>query len=721
MTPSERYLASFPPGVVEFAVRGLDVLDVPLHSAALQGSAAHPGGSGIGYGATQEQARTGALGEMAEMALSVRAHQGAERVQASYAELVAREGADRVQDPLTLCLEAGSAYDRDRVLQWLPMTRLRDGERVLVPAELVASAPEDLPGAPPPGGWLTTVITNGQGAAFDADAATAHALLEVLQRDGNATAFRAMDRGTVVDLDGLTDPDSLALLDRLRAAGIDVLVKLASTDLGVVDVYAVGCSGDEQVPVMATACGEAAHPDREVAIRKALHEFAAARSRKAFMHGPLDRVRAATPEGYLDRWLQGHPPERMVEEDRALQAMLDWTRRGTGALVDLLRDSVLSRRGVVPLADLPAWSGDDLCGHVTGTLSAAGYDVLVELQPSQGEAVAAKVLVPGLEVETMSYARVGERGVRRLLEQDEGLVAVGAQPDGWARVHLTQDAEQRLGGPAWFDRAGADRRVGPLYALYREPGRHVAAQVPLPAVDAAARRLAADLVLDEERDVVRWRGPDGGQVETGLHDYAALYAVQGLYEAVYLVRLEGGSPQLLADALAEAVPAGERAGLRVLDVGAGTGAVGERLHAAGFRSIAATDLEPASEVAVRRDRAEAYTDVRTLDLLDLDAGDEAWLDALAPSVVTVAGAVGFGHLPVGALHVLTQRLPAGGLLALTVARDVERAPELAEHAALLLGPAYTLRTRREGLHRRTATGGRLEVAALVLERTQVPA
>jgi len=440
VTPSERYLASFPPGVVDFAVTGLDVLDVPLHSAFLPGSPAHPGGSGLGYGATTEQARTGALGEMAEMALSVRAHQGAVRVEASYAELVAREGADRVQDPLTLCLEAGSAYDADRVLQWLPMTRLRDGEQVLVPAELVASAPEDLPGAAPPGGWLTTVITNGQGAAFDADAATAHALLEVLQRDGNATAFRAMDRGAVVDLDGLTDPDSLALLERLRAAGIDVLVKLASTDLGVVDVYAVGCAGDEEVPVMATACGEAAHPDREVAIRKALHEFASARSRKAFMHGPLDLVRQATPEGYLDGWLRGHPPERLVEEDRALQAMLAWLRMGTGPLVELLQDSVLSSRSTVALEQLPTWSGDDLSAHVVGGLAGAGYDVLVELQPSQGEAVAAKVLVPGLEVETMSYGRIGERGVRRLLDQE-----------------LTA--------------------VGPLYALYREPGRHVAAQV----------------------------------------------------------------------------------------------------------------------------------------------------------------------------------------------------------------------------------------------------
>jgi YcaO-like protein with predicted kinase domain len=478
-TASQRYRDSFPTPVDEFAVDGLDVLDVPLHSAVLPTSAGHPGGSGLGYGATREEARTGALGEMAEMALSIRAHQHAERVQASHAELVRREGADRVADPRTLCLEAGSDYDDDRPLQWLPMTRLRDGERVLVPAELVASAPQDLPGDPPPGGWLTTVITNGQGAAFDADRAVTHALLEVLQRDGNATAFRAMDRGIVLDLGGLRDPDALALLDRLDDAGIEVMVKLASTAFGVVDVYAVGCSrdGSEPVPVMATACGEAAHPDRDTAVRKALHEFASARSRKAFMHGPYEAVLPATPPGYLEHWRTGHPPERLVEEDRALEAMLAWTRMGTPALTDLLRDTVLAHHRTARLADLPTYDGDDLHGHVTGALQDAGFDVLVELQPSTGEAVAAKVLVPGLEVETMSYGRIGERGVRRLLDRGEALVSVGADPGGWARVHLTAAAEERLGGPAWFDRAGAEQRVGALYPLYREPGRHVVAEV----------------------------------------------------------------------------------------------------------------------------------------------------------------------------------------------------------------------------------------------------
>ncbi len=501
MSAPDRYLASYPPGsVTEFPVVGMDVLEVHLHSAVLAAGEGRPGGSGLGYGATAEEARTGALGEMTEMALSGRALQPRPRVQASHTELVAREGAGRVQDPRTLGLEAGCDYTPDRVLQWLPMTRVRDGEQVLVPAELVASAPQDLPGSPPPGGWLTTPISNGQGAHLDPDAAVAHAVLELLQRDGNATSFRAMDRGAVVDLDGLTDPDSLALLARLDAAGIDVMVKLASTEHGVVDVYAVGCSRDasEPVPVMATACGEAAHPDREAAIRKALHEFVAARSRKALMHGPLDVVARATPPGYVDAWLAGHPPDRLAEEGRALEAMLDWARRPTADLVELLRETVLARRSTVRLADLPRWSGGDLHAHVLGSLHAEGLDVLVDLQHSDGEAVAAKALVPGLEVETMSYGRIGERGVARLLERGDPLVAVGGRPSddeqgGWARVHLTPDAEERLGGPAWFDRAGADARVGPLYALYREPGRHVVALEMQPAMQqhpTSAKELA---------------------------------------------------------------------------------------------------------------------------------------------------------------------------------------------------------------------------------------
>lgn len=240
-------------------------------------------------------------------------------------------------------------------------------------------------------------------------------------------------------------------------------------------------------------------------------------------------------------------------------------------------------------------------------------------------------------------------------------------------------------------------------------------------VEAAAARLAPGLVVDEQADLVTWTDGSGTVVRTGLHDYAALYAVQGLYEAVYFQRLRGGSPQLLAAALAAVVPATDRAGRQVLDVGAGTGLVGSYLAACGFSAVAGTDIEPASELALRRDRPGLYGRTRSLDLTRRSVADDAWLTAVAPQIVTIAGALGFGHLPAQALAAVTGLLPPGGLLALTSAPDLASAPSLRDHAALLTGPAYVERLRTSGVHRHTAAGTALEVVALVLERTAMGA
>lgn len=472
------YVAALPLGrLEEFPVCGFDPVACPVWSVTLHPAAGSAGAGGHGYGASEAEARVGALGELTEVTRSAATLAATPRPGASYRELVNQQGADRVADPRTLCLPAGSAYDEDRPLQWLPTTRLRDGETVWAPAELVASTEADLPGDPPPDGWLTTVISNGLGAFTGPDArasAVEHAVLELVQRDGNGLAFRAMDRGIVIDLADLQDRDSRALLDRLAGAGVDVLVKLASTELGLANVYAVGSGLDEDNPVMATACGEAAHPDREQAVRKALLEFVAARTRKAMTHGPLDAVRRSTPPGYLDGYLSSTPLDRSAEESRALSAMVAWTALSAAQLHALLAPTVLSQRSRVPLATLPQGGGT-----AVQRLSDAGFDVLVADFPGAGGVHAVKALVPGLEVETMSYGRIGERGVRRLLDRDDdraGLVAVGpaAPGQGWLPVHLTDDATERLGGPAWLDRPRVDAVVGALYPLYREPGRHAA-------------------------------------------------------------------------------------------------------------------------------------------------------------------------------------------------------------------------------------------------------
>ena len=470
------YRAALPGEVVETDLTGFDTTGTPVWSVALLDP---PGGNGVGYGPDVDSARASAYGELVEWARSHAVLSRAAVREASYADLVA--GGEPVADPRTLCLPAGSGWTPSARLGWLQARRERDGEAVWVPVDLLASRPVDLP----PGPRLVTPITNGLGAGLDRDRALSHALLELLQRDGNGLVFRALDTGVVVDLAGLADPAALAVLERLAAAGVEPVVKLASTQLGLANVHAVGAdradarpapSGGE--PITVTAGGEACHPDREVAVRKALLELCSSRARKAFAHGDLGRVRALAGDAYLDRYLAALPADAVAaEEPRALAATVEWLGLSRADLADRLAGTVLARRSRAALADLPTTPGLDdpaaLREDVVGRLHGAGLDVLV-LDLSGAGVRAVKAVVPGLEVETMSYGRIGERGVLRALELDLPFVRVGDDPGGWAPVLLTDEATERVGGPAWLDRAGVDALVGGLYPLYREPGRHLA-------------------------------------------------------------------------------------------------------------------------------------------------------------------------------------------------------------------------------------------------------
>ncbi|MGB8198472.1 MAG: hypothetical protein WCF33_02050, partial [Pseudonocardiaceae bacterium] len=142
---------------------------------------------------------------------------------------------------------------------------------------------------------------------------------------------------------------------------------------------------------------------------------------------------------------------------------------------------VLSRRSSTPFSALPTvapGSLDDPPALLAELLTRLHeFDVLVVLACGDGftgdGVVAAKVIVPGLEVETMSYGRIAHRGVAKLLERGSDLVGLGAPPrPGTAAVVLTEAGIEQLGGPAWLDLAGVARVVGPLYPLYREPTRH---------------------------------------------------------------------------------------------------------------------------------------------------------------------------------------------------------------------------------------------------------
>ncbi len=458
----------------EFPLTPLDRLGLPLWTVALIGEDGALS-DGFGYGAGWDAARTSAWGEAVEWHAAREALRTMPRLRATYAEM-RRQGRDAL-DPLTLCLSAGSDYAPDEtVLEWVEVKRHPSGERAWAPVEFVAPRAADIGPGADPSRLLAVPITNGLGAGPTLAHAVAHGVLELLQRDGNSVSYRAMGRGVRVELDDVRDPATRDLLEFLNAEGVEVLVKLAATDFGLANLYVVGHDRDPArapQPISLSACGEAVHPDREFALAKALREFTMARARKAFNHGPLAPVRAAAPPGYLESF---RPTSMRSEDGRALREMRGWAPLSHREFWEMLRRPVFDVRQTVRFSELPttdAPDADALLMLLTDRLGAEGLGIYyADFTPPEAPVSVVKVIVPGLEVETMTYERIGVRNLRRLLARGSDLVGLGDPPPTAKPIRLPGAGAPQFAG-AWFDPAAKERAVGPLYPLYREPGRHV--------------------------------------------------------------------------------------------------------------------------------------------------------------------------------------------------------------------------------------------------------
>lgn len=491
------YARSLPRGkFTEFALSKMDKLNVEFWLATLYPENA-PSNAGSGYGLTADAARIGAYGELTEVVNANRAIAEMKLIEGCYADLIRQYGTRGIVNPIELCLEVGSDYTHRQTLYWATCERVRTGEKVLVPLDFVACQASDVAHL---GNrkWLSTLITNGLGAGLKREDAISHGLLELLQRDGNSVCFRALAKAEAVDLDIVEDAETLDLIRHFKDCAVEIIVKCAATDFDMTNLYVVGYDTDtarasnpsiDKIALL--ACGEAAHPDREVALRKALLEFAAARSRVAFSHGNLAAVERVAPPGYLKDYLARYDANNNLraEEARALKVMQGLYRKSFSELKALLDERVFKIDNTIAFSSLPTTTDVELstnrtklADEIIARLERAGFDVLVAAYTERdSEVQAVKVIVPGLEVETMSYHRIGERNFQRLLKEKSPLVGFSATsqsdaPDGQAKVLLTKEARARLpcanDTDAWFNVKLAQEIVGDLYALYREPGRH---------------------------------------------------------------------------------------------------------------------------------------------------------------------------------------------------------------------------------------------------------
>jgi predicted TPR repeat methyltransferase len=140
-----------------------------------------------------------------------------------------------------------------------------------------------------------------------------------------------------------------------------------------------------------------------------------------------------------------------------------------------------------------------------------------------------------------------------------------------------------------------------------------------------------------------------GDARTKLrfHDYAALYARPGLYEQLYYDRLKCTSPSKVRSILESALRSAQRevSQLRVLDLGAGNGMMGEELKRIGVARLVGVDIVSEARDAALRDRPDVYDEYYVTDLTQPAPAVLQELQSWGFDAMTSVAALGFGDIP----------------------------------------------------------------------------
>ncbi len=260
--------------------------------------------------------------------------------------------------------------DHDRLL-WIEARELDDGAPCWVPYELV-HAHYAAPALPAAGSFVAT--TNGLSSGNCLAEAVVHGLCEVIERDACALwqAAPAAERDArLVDPDSIDDDRAREVIDRLRAVGFGLALWDVTSDVGVAAFHCVIV--DETWPDGHPGSGSGCHPDRRVALMRALLE--AIQVRGVYISGARDDL---DRREYENRHLDGI----RREFGRASRAMAGAARRDYATIETVVHDR---------FEDDLAW--------IAGNLSRCGIGpaCVVDLSEPGLEISVVRVIVPGLE------------------------------------------------------------------------------------------------------------------------------------------------------------------------------------------------------------------------------------------------------------------------------------------------------------------------------------
>jgi len=212
---------------------------------------------------------------------------------------------------------------------------------------------------------------------------------------------------------------------------------------------------------------------------------------------------------------------------------------------------------------------------------------------------------------------------------------------------------------------------------------------------------------------------DGKTRRIRFHDYGKVYEIPGLYEEIFYERLKCCSPYRVATLLEEVIRDFdvEPEELRVLDVGAGNGMVGDQLAHEGVETIYGIDLLEEAKMAAERDRPGLYQDYFATDLTDLPESIEETLRRGRLNCLTSVAALGFGDIPPLAFINAMELIRTPGWLAFNIKESFLRAEDesgfdrLVRH--MIREELIQVQAYRRYQHRISITGEPLHYVAMV--------
>jgi YcaO-like protein with predicted kinase domain len=342
-------------------VTGLDRIGIPVAIAVRPNSRSVSVSQGKGLDLTQAMAS--ALMEATE---GFHAEEVGECRCATYRELAANGTV--VVDPLTLCT-TGRPFDVDAMISWLEGFDLLQREPCWVPSEIVHTDYTQ----PFDGYFLAG--SNGLASGNHLVEAISAAICELVERDAvamwSASGIRAKAERSL-DIASIDDPDCRALLAKYDDAGIAVRLWNVTTDIGIAaflcDIRDLSLGKPGRLRHFH---GAGCHPDRAIALARALTE--AAQTRLTYITGIRDDL---LPSEYRE------PP--------------------TADIADALLDALCQEIEPDSFHEVPTFAADDLCQDLRWELErlrSTGITRVVALdltRPDFGIPVV-RVVIPGLE------------------------------------------------------------------------------------------------------------------------------------------------------------------------------------------------------------------------------------------------------------------------------------------------------------------------------------